>query len=173
MLGDTLVRRFDHVAIAVGDLAEAVPLYHDLLGGKLIAGGDDENLGLRTIQLEYPQKVKIELIQPLTPDSYLAAYLKKHGPGFHHMTCFVPDVEGAVRALEAHGFETVGTNTSSSYWRETYVRPSSAFGTLLQLVSTELRWEDPIVPEGATVEDIIAGRLVWNDARPAWREDAK
>lgn len=167
---NVITRRFDHVAIAVWDLAEAVPLYHDLMGGTLIAGGDDEHIGIRTIQLRYPPGVKIELLQPLGPDSYLTAYLDKHGPGFHHMTCFVPDVEKAAMALAEHGFETVDTNTTNHYWRETYVRPSSAFGTLLQLASTELQWEDPVVPAGATVEDIIAGRLLWNEARPVWRE---
>jgi methylmalonyl-CoA/ethylmalonyl-CoA epimerase len=170
--GNARVRRLDHVAIAVWDLAEAVPLFHDLLGGKLIAGGDDENQGLRTIQLRYPPGIKIELIQPLTPVSRLTAYLEKHGPGFHHMTGFVADVEEAVAALESCGFETVDTHTTNPYWRETYLRPSSGFATLLQLAATELEWEEPVMPEGATVEDVIAGRIVWKDARPAWREEA-
>lgn len=168
-----LVRRFDHVAVAVWDLAEAVPLYHDLMGGELIAGGDDEEIRIRTVQLKYPPGVKVELMQPLGPDSYLYGYLEKHGPGFHHMTCFVPDVREAERVLADAGFETVDTRTADAYWQETYVRPSSGFGTLIQLASTELQWEEPVVPTGATVDDIVGGRLVWHRARPQWKAQSK
>lgn len=164
-----LVRRFDHVAVAVWDLAEAIVLYHDLMGGELIAGGDDEALRIRTVQLKFPPGVKVELMQPLGPESYLHGYLEKHGPGFHHMTCFVPDVTRAAEVLADAGFETVGTRTTEPYWQETYVRPSSGFGTLIQLASTDLQWEEPVVPTGATVDDILGGRLVWTEARPQWR----
>jgi methylmalonyl-CoA/ethylmalonyl-CoA epimerase len=164
-----LVQRFDHVAVAVWDLAEAVPLYRDLLGGELISGGDDDRLHIRTLQLRYPPGVKVELMQPLREDSYLAAYLRRHGPGFHHMTCFVADVAEAAQRLTAAGFETVDTATGNPWWRETFVRPSSGFGTLIQLAATDLEWTRPVVPEGATVEDVLAGRLVWERSRPRWR----
>ena len=164
-----IVRKFDHVAIAVHDLAEAVPLYHGVLGGELIAGGDDEGLRLRTLQLRFAPGTKVELMQPLDRGSYLATYLDKHGQGFHHMTCIVDDVSEAVARLEAAGFETVDTDLSSKpSWQETFVRPKSAFGTLLQLARTELEWGRPLVP-GATVDDVVAGRLVWNGARPHFR----
>jgi methylmalonyl-CoA/ethylmalonyl-CoA epimerase len=163
------VSRFDHVAIAVWDLAEAMRLYHDLMGGVLISGGDDEALGIRTVQLRLPPGTKIEVLTPLDESSYLHGYLTKHGPGFHHMTCFVPDVEEAAAALSAHGFETVGTHVENEYWKETYVRPGSAFGTLLQLASSDLVWDQPVMPDGAEVRDILAGRIAWDGARPTWK----
>ena len=56
--------------------------------------------------------------------------------------------------------------------KETFVRPSSAFGTLLQLASTDLQWAQPVMPDGAGVDDVLAGRIAWNDARPIWKEPA-
>jgi methylmalonyl-CoA/ethylmalonyl-CoA epimerase len=167
------VRRFDHVAIAVWDLAEAVTLYHDLLGAVLIAGGDDDRLRIRTVQLKLPPGSKVELLTPLDETSYLHRYLTKHGPGFHHMTCYVDDVEEAAARLDKSGFETVDTDVSQVHWKETFVRPSSAFGTLLQLASTDLVWDEPVLPDGAGVADILAGRIVWNDVRPTWRTQEK
>lgn len=172
-MSEPLVTRLDHVAVAVWDLAEAVPLYHDLLGGVLIGGGDDERLKLRTLQLRFEPSTKIELLQPLTDDSYLADYLRKHGPGFHHMTCFVDDVPTAVRALAAAGYETVDTSLGNESWQETFVRPSSGFGTLIQLARSTLEWTRPVMPEGAGIPDVIAGRILWNDARPEWREGTR
>lgn len=169
LLSAGLVRRFDHVAIAVPDLASALPLYEGLLGGQLIAGGEDDTKRIRTVQLWYPPGVKIELMAPMGDDSYLAGYLARRGPGFHHLTCFVDDVRAAARHLEAHGFETVDTDDSREFWRETYIRPSSGFGALVQLASTDLEWTQPVMPEGATSADVVEGRIRWVDARPIWR----
>jgi methylmalonyl-CoA/ethylmalonyl-CoA epimerase len=164
------LHRFDHVAIAVWDLGEAIALYHGLMGATLIAGGDDESLRIRTVQLKLPPGTKIELLSPLGEESYLHGYLTKHGPGFHHMTCFVEDVEKAAATLAEHGFETVDTSVAKPHWHETFVRPKSAFGTLLQLAASDLEWATPVMPDGAGIEDILAGRIVWDHIRPAWKE---
>lgn len=169
-MSGALVRRFDHVAVAVRDLAAASRLFIDLLGGELVAGGDDEKIGLRTMQVRFPPGVKIELISPLGDDSYLHAYLDKHGEGFHHLTCLVDDVDEAVGALERAGIETVDTRTGTGVWDETYVRPSSGFGTLVQLAASPLDWTAQMLPDGATSDDVLAGRLSWRDARPHWKE---
>lgn len=164
-----IVERVDHVALAVDDLAGAIRLYHDVLGGQLIAGGDDEGLRIRTVQLRFPPGVKIELLSPLDETSYLAGYLAKHGPGFHHLTCFVRSVPEAVDRLTEAGFEVVDTDLGSKPgWRETFVRPSSGFGALVQLAESDLEWSQPLLPD-ATVDDVLAGRVVWNDARPVFR----
>lgn len=167
-----LIQRFDNVAIAVRDLAAASRLFCDLMGGELIAGGDDELIGLRTLQLKFPPGVKVELISPLDETSYLQAYLDKHGEGFHHMTCMVDDVEEAARQLEDAGVGMVDTRSGTGSWDETFIRPSSAFGTLVQLATSPLEWTVPIMPEGATVADVLAGCISWNDARPGWKPDS-
>jgi methylmalonyl-CoA/ethylmalonyl-CoA epimerase len=167
-----LVRRFDHVAVAVRDLGAASRLFLDLLGGELIAGGDDDSIGLRTMQVKFPPGVKVELLTPLDESSYLQGYLDKHGEGFHHMTCMVDDVEVAADRLEEAGFGTVDTRTGNDFWNETFIRPSSAFGTLVQLATSPLEWTEPIMPAGATVDDILAGRISWNDARPRWKAES-
>ncbi len=161
------LRGIDHIAIAVWSIEEAVELFCDLLGGEFILGGDDERLGIRTVQFRLPPGMKIELMQPIRPDSYLQRYLEKHGQGFHHMTIFVEDVEKAIVELEARGFEVVDTNLSSPQWRETFVRPTSSFGTLLQIADTNRRWDMPLV--GITLEDVLAGRVVWRDDWPCLR----
>jgi methylmalonyl-CoA/ethylmalonyl-CoA epimerase len=165
------VKTLDHVAIAVWSIEEALVLFRDLLGGEFLMGGDDEELGIRTVQLRLPPGVKIELMQPIRADSYLNRFLKDRGPGFHHMTLIVSNVEAALDEFRAKGFETVGTNLASPRWRETFLRPKSAFGILLQVVDTTLRWDLPI--EGIALEDVLAGRVQWRDARPVLRSPSK
>lgn len=163
-----LVVRLDHVAIAVSDLAGAVRLYQDVLGGTFIAGGDDEALGIRTVQLRFQPGVKVEFLTPLDENSYLQRYLKKYGSGFHHLTCFVENVPAAVLALEEAGYEVVDTDLTKPGWRETFVRPRSGFGALLQLAESDHEWTTPALP-GATAEDVLAGRLEWKGARPQFK----
>jgi methylmalonyl-CoA/ethylmalonyl-CoA epimerase len=162
----THVRTVDHIAVAVSSIAAALPLYQDILGGRFVMGGDDDDRGLRTLQLELPN-LKLELMEPLRPDSDVQAFLDRRGPGFHHMTIFVEDVEQTVADLEAQGFEVVDLNLTSSRWRETYVRPRSGFGALLQIVDTDARWDVP--SDTVTLEDVLAGRAEWRDHRPQLR----
>jgi methylmalonyl-CoA/ethylmalonyl-CoA epimerase len=161
-----VIRKVDHVAIAVADLGEAVELFVDILGGTFVIGGDDEGHGLRNVQLALGG-VKIELIQPIRDDSALQRFLDRRGPGFHHLTVLVDDLEAAIGTLTAAGREVVDTDTTQAAWKETYVRPRSAFGTLLQVVETDRDWDAPLGE--ITLDAVLAGRVVWDGARPRLR----
>ncbi|MGH9245417.1 MAG: VOC family protein [Acidimicrobiales bacterium] len=163
------VERFDHAAIAVRDLRAAVGLFCGVLGAEMIHGGDDERLGMRTVQLQFPGGSKIELLQPLAPDTRLARFLDTRGEGLHHITFFVDDVADAERALNEAGFETVDTDLRDPDWRETYLRPRSGFGTLIQLADTARDgWTEPT--DAYTVGDVIEGRILWDGADTVWRD---
>lgn len=163
------LRAVDHIAIATDDLPGAVRLFEGVLGGTFVMGGDDARKAIRTVQVQLPH-VKVELMSPLHEGSYLHRYLERHGPGFHHMTLFVEDVLQAVEQAEAEGFETVDLDASHPAWREAYIRPRSGFGTLLQLVQTDRRWD--VGKPGMTAADVLAGRIVWWDHDVWWRDEA-
>src|SRR5690606_20774805 len=129
----TTVQRVDHIAIAVADLRPAIALFQGVFGAEFVHGGDDPELDIRTVQLRMPPGIKIELMTPTKPTSYLQAFIDKKGQGFHHMTVIVDDVEEAIRDLTSAGFEVVDTNLRHPKWRETFLRPSQGFG-LIQVV---------------------------------------
>ena len=162
---------FDHVAIAVQSIRETLPLFMGVFGAEFIAGADDERIGIRTMQFKLPPGAKIELMEPLNKESYLQRYLDKHGPGFHHVTAFFPNIEEVIPELESRGFEVVDTDLRDSGWRETFVRPSSGFGALWQLVDTTADWGTPN-PE-LTVDEVLDGQFVWKGAEILRREDAE
>jgi methylmalonyl-CoA/ethylmalonyl-CoA epimerase len=166
----SLVTKFDHVAIAVEDLARAVRLFQDVLGFEFVGGGDNPELKVRAIQLRLSPGVKVELLTPTTEDSYLRAYLDRHGEGFHHITLYTDDVEATAAALDGGGFPTVDTATERDSWHETFLRPATAFGALVQVSRPAVPWSEPLV--GVTVDDILAGRVEvlantvrWKDTR--------
>ncbi|MDX6413411.1 MAG: methylmalonyl-CoA/ethylmalonyl-CoA epimerase [Gaiellaceae bacterium] len=160
------VEKVDHVAIAVRSIPEALKLFVDTMGGTYQSGGDDDRIGIRIVHVQLAG-FKLELIQPLREDSYLQRFLDKHGEGFHHMTIIVADVREAVVALEAAGYETVDPRFETPLWQEVFVRPKHGFGTLIQIVQTDRRWDQPF--EGITLERVLAGDVVWIDDLPELR----
>jgi methylmalonyl-CoA/ethylmalonyl-CoA epimerase len=150
-------RKLDHVALAVRSMEAACRLFVDVLGAEFIGGGDNPELQVRAVQLRLPPGTKIELLQPLVEGSYLDRYLEAKGEGFHHLTVYVDDVAAAVDSLVGAGYDVVDTDLSRSSWQETFVRPSSGFGALIQVARPGVPWESPI--EGITLNDVLAGRV--------------
>ncbi len=159
---DAGLLRVDHVAIATSDPAEGVALFGDALGGRFLFGGDNDRQGIRVVQFALPGGMKIELISPLREDAAVARFLARRGPGVHHITLIFADVEVAVARLTASGYEVVDVDLTSPTWREAFVRPRSGCGTLLQLADTTARWDGPAA-SGITLDDVLAGRVVFTD----------
>jgi methylmalonyl-CoA/ethylmalonyl-CoA epimerase len=159
---DVGVLRMDHVAVAVRDLRAGAALFGGALGGRFLFGGDSDDQGIRIAQFALPGGMKIELITPLHDDAPVARFLARRGEGVHHLTLLVEDVEVAVAHLTGLDYEVVDVDLASRYWREAFVRPRSAFGTLLQLADTTIRWDEPAT-SAITLDDVLAGRVVFTD----------
>ena len=160
--------KLDHLSLAVRSIERACRLFVDVLGAEFVGGGDNFELGVKAVQLRLPPGTKIELLEPLDPDGFLARYLERHGEGFHHMTAYVEDIPAAAEALVAAGYEVVDTRTDQASWQETVLRPSSGFGALIQLAHPETAWETPI--EQITLQDVLEGRVRTSSNVVSWIE---
>jgi methylmalonyl-CoA/ethylmalonyl-CoA epimerase len=163
------IRHLDHVAIATIDMRPAAKLFVDVLGGRMLSGGDNDESGIRLMQITCGG-FKVELMQPLRPDSTLARHLHKRGEGLHHLTFMVDDVPSTISSLDELGYEMVGTDDASSDWAETFLSPRQSFGALIQFCATSLRFD--VATEAYTVEDVLAGRVVWRERVACLRSDS-
>lgn len=120
----------DHVAVAVRSIKAAVPLYRDALGGEYLMGGDVDSW--RWLQFRFPGGGKVELLEPLG-EGFLSRFLDRYGEGLHHMTFKTDDIEAAIAQVEGQGYELVDKNLDDPNWKEAFLRPSKAHGTLIQL----------------------------------------
>ncbi len=129
---------FDHVAHAVPSIRAVLPLYLDLLGGWLSGGGFNPWGGHVAVQIAYPGGGLIELLEPTQADSPSVGRFLERNPrgGLHHVTFKVKDLEVAVGALRAAGFEPFGTRLDRPRWKETYLHPRETGGVLIQLAQS-------------------------------------
>lgn len=120
----------DHVAVAVHSIRDALRLYRDALGGEYLMGGDSDSW--RWLQVRFPNGAKVELLEPLG-EGFLSRFLERHGEGLHHITFKTDDLAYAIEHMRALGYELVDVDLDGADWKEAFLRPSGAHGTLIQL----------------------------------------
>lgn len=125
---------FDHVAVAVHSIKAALPLYRDALGGEYLMGGEPDGTW-RWVQLRFPGGGKVELLEPLA-DGFVSRFLERYGEGLHHITFKADDLRAAIRHVEGLGYELVDVNLEDEHWKEAFLRPSKAHGTLIQIAQS-------------------------------------
>jgi methylmalonyl-CoA/ethylmalonyl-CoA epimerase len=126
--------QLDHVAVAVKSIKPALSLYRDALGGQYLMGGDAGG-SWRWLQVRYPGGGKVELLEP-TGEGFLSRFLERHGEGLHHVTFKTDDIRAAIAEVEGRGYELVDVNIDDPHWKEAFVRPSKAHGTLVQIAQS-------------------------------------
>lgn len=137
--------RFDHVGLALRRPTDLWPMMADALGGRFQGRGDKAGYGWT--QLRFANGFVLEGLHPEYHEGtdFLDRFLEQSGPGPHHLTFNVPDLDAAIRALVAHGIEPVAEDRSDPEWLEVVIRPGQAHGTVVQLVQLD-RSVDPVDP---------------------------
>jgi methylmalonyl-CoA/ethylmalonyl-CoA epimerase len=132
--------QLDHVAVAVRSIDPALRLFRDALGGNYLFDGPIESGGdrgsWRWYQLGLPGGGKIELLEPLG-DGFLTRFLEERGEGFHHITLKTDDIEAAMDRIRQNGFDLVDVNLDDENWKEAFLRPKQAHGTLIQIAQSK------------------------------------
>jgi catechol 2,3-dioxygenase-like lactoylglutathione lyase family enzyme len=159
--------QLDHVAFGVTDVAATTPfLVGELCGRPLASGPGTEFLWW---QWEFARGAILEVLQPDgPPGGFVHRFLKSRGPGVHHVTFKVPDLERAAKRVRSLGYEVVGYNVDFPSWKECFLHPKNAQGIVVQLAEShpELEPEDfggfpfPEAPEAtADPANILGLRL--------------
>lgn len=131
MVGHDVPIRVDHVGIAVESVADAEPILLALGCEKLIDDTVEDRF--RWVYFRLGDASRIELIEPLDTESFLTRFLDEHGPGLHHVTLEVGNVDAIIEVLESHDVPVVEYREYEE-WTEAFVSPSTPTGTLFQLM---------------------------------------
>jgi methylmalonyl-CoA/ethylmalonyl-CoA epimerase len=132
-----LITGIDHVGIAVADLDQAVRFYADVFGLTCVHEEVNEEQGVREAMLAVGGgDTQLQLLAPLTPDSAIARFLDRSGPGLQQLAYRVRDVEEVAALLRQRGlrvlYDRPRRGTAGS--RVNFVHPKDAGGVLVELV---------------------------------------
>ncbi|HEX2450611.1 MAG TPA: methylmalonyl-CoA epimerase [Gemmatimonadales bacterium] len=124
--------RIAHVGIAVENLETAVAFYHDVLGLDPLPPESAD--GATIVSLPFGES-EVELLAPRTPESPIARFLARRGPGIHHICYRVPDLDAALAACRSAGYRLIDESPRSGAGgrRIAFVHPKATAGILLEL----------------------------------------
>jgi methylmalonyl-CoA/ethylmalonyl-CoA epimerase len=133
----TLFTAIDHVGVAVPDLDAAIAFYRDTFGMQLVHEETNDEQGVREAMMAVGSSGScVQLLAPLTPESTIARFLDRSGPGIQQVAYRVDDVDAVSATLRERGmrllYDEPKRGTAGS--RVNFVHPKDAGGVLVELV---------------------------------------
>lgn len=166
--------RLDHVALATRDVTEPLATLVGRLGATVLSGG--EWIGFRPMQVFLGNDtggMKVELLEPwgVHRNDFLERFLQRHGAGPHHLTFKVDDLPAAIDRVSAAGLTPVAVDLTEPEWREAFLLPHDAHGTVVQLADSNIATGLPLDEYRAATTNGVMGTPKWWPDPPARAND--
>lgn len=152
------IKRIDHVAIVVDDIESALEFWRDSFGLELLHVEDvpDQESVVAFLQTG---EGEVELVKPTSGDSGISRYLRKRGPGVHHICFEVDDIEATLRMLQEKGIrlinETPQIGTGGK--KIAFIHPQSTQGVLIELYQLTKLEPEIRLQRARTLADRVLG----------------
>lgn len=129
-----MIKKIEHLGIAVNSLDEAIPLYERLLQTTCYKTESVSSEGVNTAFFQIGE-AKIELLEASNQNSPIAKFLAKRGEGFHHVAFEVDDIEEELARLQKLDFILLhlSPKDGADNKRIAFMHPKSTMGMLIEL----------------------------------------
>jgi methylmalonyl-CoA/ethylmalonyl-CoA epimerase len=129
-----MMRKIEHIGIAVKDLEVSNLLFEKLLGAPSYKQEEVVSEGVMTSFFENGPN-KIELLAATNPDSPIAKFLEKKGEGIHHIAFDVENIEAEIVRLKEEGFVVLNEIPKKGADNKlvVFLHPKSTNGVLIEL----------------------------------------
>ncbi|HIJ95667.1 MAG TPA: methylmalonyl-CoA epimerase [Desulfuromonadales bacterium] len=129
-----MLEKINHIGIAVTSLEATLPFYRDNLSMPFAGIEEVSEQMVRVAMLQVGES-KIELLEPTSPDSPVAKFIEKNGPGIHHIAYEVADIEAAIAKLTADGVRMIDAQPRAGAHgtRIAFLHPKASNGVLTEL----------------------------------------
>jgi methylmalonyl-CoA/ethylmalonyl-CoA epimerase len=135
-----MLRAIDHTAVAVTDIAAALPFYEDVLGLRLVHREALPEQGVDAALLDLGES-HVELIAPLGAGTSLERFLERRGPGLHHVAYRVDDIDAMLASLSAAGVRLIDQRPRPGIRgsRVAFMHPAATGGVLTEIVEPAIQ----------------------------------
>jgi len=128
----------DHLGIAVRSLAEGLQFYEETLG-MIVAHTETVDVEQVNVAMlpagETAAAPRIELLEAASPDSTIAKFIEKRGPGLHHIALRVENLSEALASLRQAGGRIMNEpRIGAGGHLYSFVHPASTGGVLVELI---------------------------------------
>ena len=145
----------EHVGIAVEDLGASLVFFRDALGLDVEL---PEEVPSQHVRAQFVQTgpASLELLHATAPESPIAKFLDKRGPGLHHITLRVDDIASALARLRERGVRLIDTEARVGAHGAlvAFIHPSSAQGVLVELTQRPAPRPQPELPKTIRLGDL-------------------
>ncbi len=125
----------DHIGIATRGIEESLAFWRDALGleVKHVETVEEQGVNVAMLPVGGP---RVELLEPTGPDTPVAKFLEKRGPGIHHVAVRVADIRASLARLKAEGARLIDEEprVGAGGCLVAFVHPAASGGVLLELV---------------------------------------
>lgn len=129
-----MIKKIEHIGIAVEDLGKSEALFEKLLGVKPYKKENVQTEGVTTSFFKIADQ-KIELLHAISENSPIKKFIDKRKEGVHHIALHVDSIEKEVYRLEKLGFEFISTipkKGADNKWI-VFLHPTTTNGVLVEL----------------------------------------
>jgi len=129
-----MVKKIDHIGIAVKSIEESLKLYEETLGMELAGTEVVEEQKVRTAFLPIGD-TEIELLESTEPDGPIGRYIEKRGEGVQHIAYKVDNVEEAIKEMMDKGIRMIDEKPryGAGGAKIAFCHPKSTNGVLIEL----------------------------------------
>lgn len=129
-----MVKKIDHIAIAVSDLNKEIDVYKSIPGFEFNGTEIVEEQKV-TVAFFKVGDVFIELLEPLSEDSPVSKFIEKRGGGLHHISYEVDNIEREISVLEKKGIRMLDRvpRAGAHNARIAFAHPKDFSGVLTEL----------------------------------------
>ena len=129
-----MIKKIEHIGIAVEDLGKSEALFEKLLGVKPYKKENVQTEGVTTSFFKIADQ-KLELLHAVNENSPIKKFIDKRNEGVHHIALHVESIEKEVERLEGLGFEFISTTPKKGADNKmiVFLHPKTTNGVLIEL----------------------------------------
>ena len=133
-----MIKRIDHIAIAVTNLDDAIELYKKVLGIDVAHREYVEEFKTDTATFKLGDSA-IELVEGKSEDSAIKKFVESKGPGIHHIAVVVENIEETIAQLKSDGVKLIDESPrpGKENSRVAFIHPKSTDRVLYELVEPD------------------------------------
>ena len=127
-----MIKKINHVGIAVKNLDRAVEFFQETYNAKQVWRKKNEKEKMESVLISIGQ-AQFELLASLEPQSLIDRFIESRGEGVHHVSLEVDQFDQAIEEIKAKGLRVISEADTDDF-KAAFIHPQSNFGVLTEII---------------------------------------